>query len=62
MNATPTTTAAGEDTLPGRPTRSAADWARVEAIAAEAPPLTIEQRAAIRLALWGTTTVLQEAS
>lgn len=52
---TPTeATAAGE--VPGRPARpgGAAYWARVVAIVDQAPPLSKEQRATIRLALWGT--------
>lgn len=51
---TPPTAAAAEDVL-GRPARpgGAAYWARVRAIAEAAPPLTDEQRAALRVALHG---------
>lgn len=53
---THTTAAAGDDTVPGLPARpgGAAYWARVQAIVDEAPPLTDEQRATIRLAIHGS--------
>jgi hypothetical protein len=35
------------------PKRNAAYWARIDAIVAEAPPLTAEQRAVIRTAFHG---------
>ncbi|MFC4034576.1 hypothetical protein ACFO3J_24310 [Streptomyces polygonati] len=40
---------------PARP-GGAAYWERVEAIVDQAPPLTDEQRLAIRLAIWGGVT------
>lgn len=51
----PTAAAAGDQSVPGRPARpgGAAYWARVAAIADEAPPLTDEQKATIRLAIHG---------
>ena len=49
----PTIVAAG--TVPGRPARPGGDvwWERVERVAATCPPLSEEQRAAIRVAIWG---------
>ncbi len=43
-------------TFPGRPARAggAAYWARIAAIVDQAPPLTDEQKATIRLAIHGT--------
>jgi len=58
----PTITAAG--TIPGRPARPGGDawWDRVERIAATCPPLTDEQRAAIRVAIWGSARPRTEAA
>lgn len=44
------------------PARNAAYWARVDAIAASAPPLSPEQRAVIRTAFSTVTTSTQEAA
>lgn len=52
MTASLTPVAVG--TFPGRPARpGAAYWARVAAIVDQAPPLTDEQKATIRLAIHG---------
>lgn len=65
MSTTTNTVAAGGDTLSGRPARpdrprrfdddarNDAYWARVDAIADTAPPLSPEQRAIIRTAFHG---------
>lgn len=60
----PTTAAAGDDTVPGLPARpgGAAYWARVQAIVDEAPPLSDEQRATIRLAIHNTPTTRRAAA
>ncbi|WP_432034210.1 hypothetical protein [Streptomyces antibioticus] len=44
------------------PARNAAYWARIERIVDEAPPLTDEQRAAIRLAFHQPTPPAREAA
>ena len=53
----PTTTAAAGENILGRPARpgGAAYWARVRRIVDQAPPLTDEQRVAIRIAIHGCT-------
>lgn len=58
----PTTTAAG--VTPGRPARpGGADyWQRIARIVDQAPPLSDEQRVAIRLAIWGTVQTRAEAA
>lgn len=38
------------------PARNAAYWARIDRIVDQAPPLTDEQKAIIRTAIWGTDT------
>ncbi|MGJ5826027.1 hypothetical protein [Streptomyces ossamyceticus] len=44
------------------PARNAAYWARIDAIVAEAPPLTNEQKAIIRTAFSTATTKAREAA
>jgi hypothetical protein len=63
MTADTTAPTAG-DTFPGRPARpgGAAYWALVKKHADAAPPLSIEQRAAIRLAIWGCRSARTETA
>lgn len=61
---TATTKAATVGDTPGRPARpgGAAYWARIAAIVDQAPPLTTEQRATIRVAIWGGRPARAEAA
>lgn len=47
---------------PARPPRPAGYWERIERIVAQAPPLTDEQRARIRVALHGNRGVRSGAA
>lgn len=47
---------------PARPARPAGYWERIDRIVDAAPPLGNEQRAAIRVAIWGGHTVRTEAA
>lgn len=51
MTEQPTTETAGVPGRPARPERPAGYWERIDAIVAQAPPLTDLQRARIRAAI-----------
>lgn len=56
-----TNTEAAGDTL-GRPARPPGYWQRIEAIVAQAPPLSDHQRAVIRTAFSHSTMSIREAA
>ncbi|WP_228979662.1 hypothetical protein [Streptomyces sp. DH12] len=59
MNATQQTATAGD--TPGRPARPAGYWERIDRLVDQAPPLTDDQRARLRVIFHQTTSAKEAA-